>query len=99
MPKSKKVNSQDLLDLITKQRISKKAVKFEGKFIEYLDLVLKDPSIVKTSHKRLYDALVDHGVEDMTDKDPRKSNIFDGDNIKIYKYFQSEFFGMERVIS
>ena len=99
MPKSKKVNSQDLLNLITKQRDSKKTEKFQGKFIDYLDLVLNDPSIVKTSHKRLYDAIVDHGVEPMTDEDPRKANIFDGENIKIYKYFQSEFFGMEKVIS
>lgn len=99
MPKSKKVNSQDLLDLITKQRDSKKKEKFQGKFIDYLDLVLKDPSIVKTSHKRLYDALVDPGVHPMTDEDPRKANIFDGENIKVYKYFQSEFFGMEKVIS
>ena len=99
MPKSKKVNSQDLLDLITKQRNSKKADKFEGSFLDYLDLVIKDPSLVKTSHKRLYDAIVDHGVEPMSDKNPRKSNIFDGENIKVYKYFQSEFFGMEKVIS
>lgn len=99
MPKSKKVNSQDLLNLITKQRDSKKTEKFQGKFIDYLDLVLNDPSIVKTSHKRLYDAIVDHGIEPMTDEDPRKANIFDGENIKIYKYFQSEFFGMEKVIS
>lgn len=99
MPKSKKVNSQDLLNLITKQRDSKKTEKFQGKFIDYLDLVLNDPSIVKSSHKRLYDAIVDHGIEPMTDEDPRKANIFDGENIKIYKYFQSEFFGMEKVIS
>jgi serine protein kinase len=99
MSKSKKVNSKDLLDLIAKQRSSKKTKKFKGKFIDYLDLVLKDPSIVKTSHKRLYDAIVDQGFEPMKDEDPRKSSIFEGENIKIYKYFESEFFGMEKVIS
>jgi len=99
MSKSKEVNSKDLLDLITKQRNSKKTKKFKGKFIDYLDLVLKNPGIVKTSHKRLYDALVDHGIEPMKNDDPRKSSIFDGESIKVYKYFQNEFFGMEKVIS
>ncbi len=99
MPKTKKVNSQDLLDLITKQRDKKKSDKFKGTFLEYLNLVLADPSIVKSSHKRLYDALISHGVETMGEDNPRKTNIFDGENVKVYKYFQEEFFGMEKVIS
>ena len=59
----------------------------------------KEPEVVKSAHKRLYDALTDYGVEAMSSEDPRKRKIFDEDNIKIYDYFKEEFFGMERVIS
>ena len=87
------------LEVIEKQRSKKKRKKFEGTFLDYLELVKKDPSIVKLAHKRLYDVIVDHGSEVLEDSDPRKNKIFDGDNVKIYDYFKNEFFGMERVIS
>ena len=87
------------LEVIEKQRSKKKRKKFEGTFLDYLELVKKDPSTVKLAHKRLYDVIVDHGSEVLEDSDPRKNKIFDGDNVKIYDYFKNEFFGMERVIS
>ena len=96
--KSKK-NTQDLLDLIKKQRGEKKKEKFKGKFSDYLARVLENPDIVKTSHQRLFEAIERHGVKKMGNEDMRKSSIFEGDNIKVYDYFSSEFFGMEKVIS
>jgi len=88
----------NFLDLIKSHRKRKKDKKFQGKFLDYLALVSENPSLVKSAHRRLFDAIVDHGVEVMTSEDPRKSKIFDGDSIKIYDYFKNEFFGMERVI-
>ena len=73
--------------------------KFSGNLMDYIELVEKDPSIVKSSHKRLYESLVEHGVSTMPDSDSRKYKIFDGENVKIYKYFENEFFGMENVIN
>ncbi len=88
-----------LLDAIKEQReAGKKEVKFTGNFSDYLGLVKKDPGIVKSSHRRLYDAIIDQGVEKMPDSNPRKSRIFDNDNVKVYKYFEDHFFGVERVI-
>ena len=88
-----------LIDAIKEQREEgSKKKKFEGTFKDYLERVMKDPKIVKSSHKRLYDAIVESGVEKMPDSDPRKSRIFDNDSVRVYKYFQSEFFGMEKVI-
>ncbi len=94
---TKKTNK--FLDLIQTQRSKKKKQKFKGSLLDYLDLVKEDPSIAKLSHKRLYTAITDHGVETMPESDSRKNKVFDGDNIKIYDYFQSEFFGHERVIA
>tara|TARA_B100001123_G_scaffold437566_2_gene570082 strand:- start:23899 stop:25827 length:1929 start_codon:yes stop_codon:yes gene_type:complete len=85
--------------LIEKQRSSKKEEKFDGTFLDYLDLVSKNPGVVKLSHKRLCDAIEDHGVSAMDTSDPRHHKLFDSSNIKIYEYFQEDFFGMERVIA
>ncbi len=90
---------KELLKAIQDQRSeSKKKEKFKGNLLDYIELVQKDPGIVKSSHKRLYDALIQHGVSNMPDSDSRKKKIFDGDSIKVYDYFKDEFFGMEHVI-
>lgn len=88
-----------LLDAIKAQReTGSKEKKFKGNFKDYLELVSKDPTIAKSSQKRLYDAITEHGIEKMPDSDPRKVKVFDNDAIKVYKYFEPHFFGMERVI-
>ena len=90
---------KELLEKIKNQRAeSKSKTKFEGTFLDYLELVQENPDIVMSSHKRLYKALVESGVNKMSDSDPRKRKIFDGDNVRIYNYFKDEFFGNERVI-
>ena len=77
---------------------SKKEQKFSGNLMDYIEMVEKNPEIIKSSHKRLHDAIVEHGSYAMPDSDSRKFKIFDGETIKIHKYFDGEFFGMETVI-
>ena len=89
----------DFLKLIKKQRSSKRSKKFEGKFLDYLGVISKDPNIVKLSHKRLCDAIEIYGIRPMDSSDPRHRKLFDSSNIKIYDYFLEDFFGMERVIA
>ena len=60
------------LDLINKQRSEKKEEKFEGTFLEYLEKLQQDSDIAKPAHKRLYDAIKQHGVNKMDNEDPRK---------------------------
>ena len=57
----------DFLQLIKKQRATKKEEKFDGTFLEYLDLVAKDSNIAMFAHKRLYDVIKSSGVETMAD--------------------------------
>jgi len=88
-----------LLDAIKNQREEGgKKRKFKGEFIDYLKLVEKNPVIVQTAHRRLYDTLISHGSERMPDTNSRKSKIFDNEAIKVYKYFEKHFFGIESVI-
>ena len=93
------MSRKKFLDIIENQRKSKKEEKFEGNFLDYLELISKNPDIIKLSHKRLHDSITSSGVEVINDSDPRKRKIFDNDNVKTYNYFKDEFFGMERVIS
>ena len=86
------------LDIINEQRNQSKEEKFKGTFLEYLELVQNHPEIAKSSHRRLYDAIIGHGITEMSDDDPRKRKIFDSESIRVYDYFSSEFFGMENVI-
>ena len=77
---------------------SNKTKKFSGNLMDYIEMVEKDPTIIKPAHKRLHDAIEEHGSYVMPDSDSRKFKIYDGENIKIHKYFEGEFFGMETVI-
>ena len=92
------MNKKDFLKLISQQRDKKTEEKFNGTLIDYVELVQANPSIAKLAHKRLYDAIVDVGFEEMSSEDPRKRKIFNGDSVKVYDYFKDEFFGMENVI-
>jgi serine protein kinase len=75
-----------------------KTKKFSGNLMDYIDAVEKDPNIVKSSHKRLFEALEERGSYVMPDSDPRKFKVFDGEPVKVHKYFEGEFFGMETVV-
>jgi len=56
------MSKKDFLKLIQDQRSKKKDQKFEGSLIDYMEMVKKDPGVVKLAHKRLYDAIETHGV-------------------------------------
>jgi len=90
---------QKLLEKIKSAREeSAKNQKFSGNLMDYIELVEKDPTIVKSAHRRLFEAIEEHGSYAMPDSDTRKFKVFDGENIKIHKYFDGEFFGMETVV-
>ena len=93
------MSKNSFLKLIEEQRKKSKKEKFKGSFIDFLEKVKEEPEIADPAHKRLYDALVDHGVNVMSDSDPRKRRIFDGENVKVYDYFKDEFFGAEIVVA
>tara|TARA_R110000851_G_scaffold105321_1_gene223556 strand:+ start:4093 stop:6027 length:1935 start_codon:yes stop_codon:yes gene_type:complete len=77
-------------------RESKKIEKFAGTLQEYLALLEADPSIANLSHKRLYNQILTHGLVLLDESDNRCYKLFDGDDVKVYNYFSSQFFGMER---
>lgn len=92
------IRDELLKDIQSQRRKSKSKKKFEGTFLDYIELIQENPELIKSSHQRLYGAITKHGFEKMPDNDSRKHKIFDNDNIKVYDYFKEEFFGMEKVI-
>lgn len=95
-----KITRDSLLKQIQENRKkSESNKKFSGTLMDYIEIVEKDPSIVKTAHQRLCEALNEKGSYTMSDSDSRKYRVFDGEAIKVYKYFENEFFGMEKVVS
>ncbi len=86
------------LDLIKGQREQKKKEKFKGTFLEYLEKVQEDPSIIKLSHKRLHDVIHEKGITTIDVGDESYRTYFNGEKIRKYDYFSEEFFGMEPVI-
>ncbi len=89
---------KQLLQQIKATRESSKTKKFSGTLMDYIEMVEETPSIVKSAHKCLFDAIDEHGSYTMPDSDPRKFKVFDGEQVKLFKYFENEFFGMETVV-
>jgi serine protein kinase len=74
---------------------------WRGTFRQYYELVKQRPALVQTAHQRLYQALVQPGVEEIdTSHNKRLYRIFGGRARKIlrYKFFEGEFFGLDLVI-
>ena len=87
------------LEIIQKQRKSKKSKKFNGSFLDYLQVVKDNPNIIQLSHRRLYNAIKDHGLTTIDVDHDKYRDIFNGEKIRLYDYFSKEFFGMESVIN
>ena len=90
---------ENFLDIIKNQRKKKKAEKFSGTFLDYLNLVSEDPTLVKLSHKRLYESIIKEGVSTLDVDSEGYRPVFNGEKLRVYDYFSSEFYGMESVIN
>ncbi|SHE35299.1 PrkA family serine protein kinase [Clostridium fallax] len=73
--------------------------KFQGTFLEYLEIVKENPNIAKLSHKRIYDIIFEKGFEVLKpEENPRIKKIFGNESIKKYKIFEKDFFGIDKVL-
>ena len=89
----------NFLDMIKKQRSVSKYKKFEGTFLDYLKVIQSEPETVNLAHKRLYETILKFGMETVDVDSDQYRDIFNGDKIRTYDYFEKEFFGMESVIN
>ena len=87
------------LDIINKQRKKKKTPKFSGTFLDYLEEIKKNPESIKLAHRRLYETISGFGINSVDVGGEGYRDYFNGEKIRVYDYFQDEFFGMEPVIN
>ena len=84
------------LKSVKAHRESKTEKKFEGVLADYLLLLEKNPDISVLAHKRLYRQLLSSGMKTLDESDHRCNQLFNGEPVRVYDYFSSQFFGMER---
>jgi serine protein kinase len=87
------------LEIAEQHKKDSKKEKFKGTFADYLGLLEGDKTIAQLAHKRLYKTIINKGITKMTEDDSRCNNLFNGESLKTYDYFQSRFFGMERSLA
>jgi serine protein kinase len=86
--------------LIQEDRATRESQKWKGSFLDYLERVKADPSLPRLAHARMYDNVVRAGVRDISDtKDPALKRLFKDESLKVYKFFEDEFFGIEKVVA
>jgi serine protein kinase len=75
----------DFIKSLQEYRLQQEKLIWQGTFRDYIELVKKNPSIVKTAHTRIYDMIKAAGVEE-TDWGKR------------YHFFSHEIFGLDAVL-
>lgn len=89
----------DISSIIHKDREERKNGHFEGTLLSYLDIVKENPEIAKLAHQRMFDLITAPGVEVIrTDENPRLRRIYGNDTIKRYKFFEDDFFGIDKTV-
>lgn len=91
--------ADDIQKLIQEDREGRRKQIWKGTMLDYLELVRKDPSVTKLSHKRIFDMLMEPGSEELNlEENPRLKRIFKDSKVKVYNFFKDEFFGMEKTV-
>ncbi len=89
----------DFNQLIKSDREARRQLRFSGTFLDYLQLVKNDPDITMLAHERMYRIISQPGVDIIKTEDhPRLRRIYGNDVIKRYKFFERDFFGIDKVI-
>src|SRR3989454_1450017 len=87
-------------NLIRDDRANRESKAWRGSLIDYLDQLKEDPTLTKLSHGRFYDMITAQGMYDITESDDsRVKRLYKDEPLKVYNFFEDEFFGIERTIA
>ncbi|MBE6048288.1 MAG: PrkA family serine protein kinase [Clostridium sp.] len=86
-------------EFIENDRDNRNKEKFEGTFLDYLEILKQDPRQAKLAHERMYDIIMDKGVEVLKgEENPRIKRIYGNETIRKYGFFKDDFFGIDKVV-
>ncbi len=89
----------DFLELIKKDRGERKNEYFEGTFLDYIEILSKSSDLNKLAHQRMYEIILDEGVEVVnTEEESKLRRIYGNDVIKRYNFFKDDFFGIDKTL-
>ncbi|MDX8045644.1 PrkA family serine protein kinase [Gracilibacillus sp. S3-1-1] len=75
----------DILSKLEDYRHTQDALKWEGTFAEYLELLKEKPYLAQSAHSRIYQMIKEEGVEEK-------------DGERTYRFFSEELFGLEEAL-
>ena len=88
------------LDIIRKSRDVQGISSFEGSFIDYLEIVRKNPELVQLAHQRMYNLITKPGINLIrTEESAKLRRVYGNQIIRKYAFFEEEFFGMDKTLS
>ncbi len=89
----------DISSIIRKDREERENRHFEGTLLDYLEIVKENPDVAIMAHQRMYNLITAAGTEVIkTEENPRLRRIYGNDIIKKYKFFEDDFFGIDKTI-
>lgn len=71
------------LERLNAYRAEEEALRWEGTFLDYIEIVRKNPKVARTAHARIYDMIAAAGIEE------------DDEGRKHYRFFENEIFGLD----
>ncbi|GCE27217.1 protein PrkA [Dictyobacter alpinus] len=74
----------DLVKRLEEYRDRERELMWEGTFAEYFEIACKKPAVARLSHERIYDMIMDGGVDTTRTGETR------------YRFFSDEIFGIEK---
>ncbi|MGB8956350.1 MAG: PrkA family serine protein kinase [Tumebacillaceae bacterium] len=75
----------DLLNRLTAYRAQEEKLRWEGTFVDYLEIVRQHPKVAQTAHSRIYDMIAEAGIKEENGK-------------KEYLFFSKEIYGLNDAI-
>jgi serine protein kinase len=91
--------SYDFDALIRNDRESRREKASATNFLEYLEIVRENPAVAILAHERMHQIIMEPGVELIkTEEYPRLRRIYGNDTIRKYKFFEDEFYGIDKTI-
>lgn len=86
-------------ELIEKDRERRKSDKFEGTFLDYLEILKNNPEVYKLAHERMYKIVTREGVEVLDpEENIRVRKVYGNQVIKSYNFFKNDFFGIDKTL-
>ena len=74
----------DLVKRLEEYRDRERELQWEGTFAQYFEIASNNPKVGRLSHARIYDMIVDAGIETTRNGEPH------------YNFFNQEIFGIEK---